>query len=185
MAASGPSSTSELRPYETAIRMFANIETNPLASVLRGLVFLSDLKDTYFHIQISPNHRPFLRFAFEGVAYQYTVLPFGLSLAPHTFTKCKALSPRQKGVCDLNYLDNWLILAQLETEQDTHRSVLLSHLESLGIRISTAKSSLCSCQQILFLGAVLDSVQMGATFMPERALTIQRLMASFKVGFSP
>ncbi len=47
-----------------------------------------DLKDTYFHIQISPHHRRFLRFAFEGVAYQYTVLPFGLSLAPRTFTKC-------------------------------------------------------------------------------------------------
>ncbi len=33
-----------------------------------------DLKDAYFHIQIAPHHRRFLRFAFEGVAYQYTVL---------------------------------------------------------------------------------------------------------------
>ncbi len=32
-----------------------------------------DLKDAYFHIQIAPHHRRFLRFAFEGVAYQYTV----------------------------------------------------------------------------------------------------------------
>ncbi|MGL4479881.1 MAG: reverse transcriptase domain-containing protein [Aeromonas veronii] len=54
-----------------------------------------DLKDAYFHIQIAPKHGRFLRFAFEGVAYQYTVLPFGLSLAPRTFTKCMdaALSP--------------------------------------------------------------------------------------------
>ncbi len=44
-----------------------------------------DLKDAYFHIQIAPHHRRFLRFAFEGVAYQYTVLPFGLSLAPPYF----------------------------------------------------------------------------------------------------
>ncbi len=36
-----------------------------------------DLKDAYFHIQIATHHRRFLRFAFEGVAYQYTVLPFG------------------------------------------------------------------------------------------------------------
>jgi hypothetical protein len=45
-----------------------------------------DLKDAYFHIQVAPRHRRFLRFAFEGVAYQYKVLPFGLSLAPRTFT---------------------------------------------------------------------------------------------------
>ncbi len=44
--------------------------------------FSLDLKDAYFYVQIAPYHRQFLRFAFEGVAYQYTVLPFGLSLAP-------------------------------------------------------------------------------------------------------
>ncbi len=37
-----------------------------------------DLKDAYFHVSILPRHRPFLRFAFEGQAYQYKVLPFGL-----------------------------------------------------------------------------------------------------------
>ncbi len=36
-----------------------------------------DLKDAYFHVSIPPQHRPFLRFAFEGRAYQYKVLPFG------------------------------------------------------------------------------------------------------------
>ncbi len=28
-----------------------------------------DLKDAYFHIQVAPHYRRFLRFAFEGVAY--------------------------------------------------------------------------------------------------------------------
>lgn len=40
-----------------------------------------DLKDDYFHIQIYPRHRHFVRFSFKIVAYQFTVLPFGLSLA--------------------------------------------------------------------------------------------------------
>ncbi|XDV44776.1 hypothetical protein PO909_013016 [Leuciscus waleckii] len=47
-----------------------------------------DLKDAYFHIQIAPHHRRFLRFAFEGVAYQFKLLPFGLDLAPRVFTMC-------------------------------------------------------------------------------------------------
>ncbi len=46
-----------------------------------------DLKDAYFHVSILPRHRPFLRFAFEGRAYQYQALPFGLSLSPRVFTK--------------------------------------------------------------------------------------------------
>ncbi len=105
----------------------------------------------------------FLRFAFEGVAYQYTVLPFGLSLAPRTFTKCidAALSTlRQMGICILNYLDDWLILAQSEDELLSHRSFLLSHLECLGLRVNFAKSELSPSQRISFLGTVHDSAQM-------------------------
>ncbi len=45
-------------------------------------------KDAYFHIQVIRRHRKFVRFAFGGKAYQYKVLPFGLALAPRTFTKC-------------------------------------------------------------------------------------------------
>ncbi len=74
-----------------------------------------DLKDAYFHVSILPRHRPFLRFAFEGRAYQYKVLPFGLALSPHVFTKVVegALVPmREQDVRTLNYLDDWLILAQ-------------------------------------------------------------------------
>ncbi len=142
-----------------------------------------DLKDAYFHIQIAPHHRRFLRFAFEGVAYQYTVLPFGLSLAPRTFTRCMdaALSPlRQMGIRILNYLDDWLILAQSEVELLSHRTLILSHLERLGLRVNFAKSALSPSQRISFLGTVLDSAHMRAVIAPERALAIQKLAATFK-----
>lgn len=47
-----------------------------LAHICPEDCFLSvDLKDAYFHIHIAPRHRPFLRYAFKGVAYQYAVLP--------------------------------------------------------------------------------------------------------------
>ncbi len=76
-----------------------------------------DLKDTYFHISILPQHRKFLRFAFGVKAYQCRILPFGLALSPCTFTKCidAALAPlRLQGIRILNYIDDWLILAQSE-----------------------------------------------------------------------
>ncbi|XP_043092001.1 zinc finger protein OZF-like [Puntigrus tetrazona] len=54
----------------------------------------------YFHVSIPLHHRPFLRFTLEGRAYQYKVLPFGLALSPHVFTKVTeaALAPlREQG----------------------------------------------------------------------------------------
>ncbi len=47
-----------------------------------------DLRDAYYHIPIVAHHRRFLRFYVNGVTYQFRVLPFGLALAPRTFTKC-------------------------------------------------------------------------------------------------
>ena len=47
-----------------------------------------DLRDAYFHIPIYPPHRKYLRFAFQGVTYEYLVLPFGLSLSPRVIVKC-------------------------------------------------------------------------------------------------
>ncbi len=87
-----------------------------------------DLKDAYFHVSILPRHRPFLRFAFEGRAWQYRVLPFGLSLSPRVFTKVVegALTPlREVGVRILNYLDDWLILAQSREQLGDHRDLVL------------------------------------------------------------
>ncbi len=118
------------------------------------------------------------------MAYQYKVLLFGLSLAPCTFTRCMdvALSPlRQMGIRIL-YLDNWLILTQSQAVLTSHKTLLLSHLDCLGIRVNFAKSIRSSSQRVLFLDTVIDSVQMTATVSTERATTIQRHTASFKEG---
>ncbi len=46
-----------------------------------------DLKDAYLHVLILPRHRLFLWFTFKGRAWQYRVLPFGLSLSPRVHTR--------------------------------------------------------------------------------------------------
>lgn len=47
-----------------------------------------DLKDAYFQIPIWQGHWRFLRFGFEGRIFEFCVPPFGISLAPQTFTRC-------------------------------------------------------------------------------------------------
>ncbi|KAL0196189.1 hypothetical protein M9458_009761, partial [Cirrhinus mrigala] len=120
-----------------------------------------DLKDAYFHVSILPQHRKFLRFAFRGEAYQYRVLPFGLALSPRTFTKCvdAALAPlRLQGIRILNYIDDWLILAQSEMVAVRHRDVVLAHMKELGLRLNAKKSVLSPLQRTTYLGVVWDSI---------------------------
>ncbi len=141
-----------------------------------------DQKDAYFHVSILPRHRPFLRFAFEGRAWQYRVLPFGLSLSPRVFTKVVegALTPlREVGVRILNYLDDWLILAQSREQLGDHRDLVLRHLSQLGLRVNWEKSKLSPVQRISFLGVELDSVSMTACLMEECAQAVLNCLSSF------
>ncbi|KAL0152919.1 hypothetical protein M9458_051748 [Cirrhinus mrigala] len=87
---------------------FRMLTAKRILSCIRHQVWFAaiDLKDAYFHVPILPRHRPFLRFAFEGRAYQYRVLPFGLALSPRVFTKVVegALSPLwERGIRILNW----------------------------------------------------------------------------------
>ncbi len=144
-----------------------------------------DLKDAYIHIQVVRRHRKFLRFAFGGKAYQYKVLPFGLALAPRTFTKCMdaALAPlRLQGIRVLNYLNNWLILAHSRELVSRHRDIVLHHIRSLGLRMNAKKSVLFPSQQTVFLGVHLDSVQMQARLAPARISNFAACLARFKLG---
>nr|XP_013888376.1 PREDICTED: uncharacterized protein LOC106535818 [Austrofundulus limnaeus] len=120
-----------------------------------------DLTDTYFHVAIHPDHRKFLRFAFEGVAYEYLVLPFGLSLAPCTFSKCVevALSPlREIGVRLLAYLDDWALIASSKEQATEHLSQVLSHVQALHFSVNFQKSLLTPSQQFSFLGLEIQYV---------------------------
>jgi hypothetical protein len=142
-----------------------------------------DLKDAYFHVSILPRHRPFLRFAFEGRAYQYKVLPFGLALSPRVFTKVveAAIVPmREHGVRILNYLDDWLIIAHSRDMLCEHRDMVLQHLSRLGLQVNRDKSKLCPTQRISYLGMELDSVGQTARLTEERVQSVLNCLKYFQ-----
>lgn len=142
-----------------------------------------DLKDAYFHVPIAPHHRQFLRFAFEGRAYQFRVLPFGIALAPRVFTRCvaAALAPLQaQGMRILPYLDDWLICSQSEVQARSDVAALMAHITGLGLRLNLRKSSLVPRQQTGFLGMAIDSQAMRAVPSQQRVDGIQQLVARFR-----
>ncbi len=111
------------------------------------------------------------------------VLPFGLSLSPRVFTKVVegALTPlREVGVRILNYLDDWLILAQSREQLGDHRDLVLRHLSQLGLRVNWEKSKLSPVQRISFLGVELDSVSMTARLTEERAQAVLNCLSFFR-----
>ncbi len=146
-----------------------------------------DLKGTYFHISIFPYHRKFLRFPLGGRAYQYRVLPFGLALSPHTFTKCvdAALAPlRLQGICIMNYIDDLLIQAQSLHLAVRHRDVVLAHIKELGLRLKFQKSVLSPIQRTTFIGVLWDSTSMQARLSPARVGSILSAVKSIRLDQS-
>ena len=80
-----------------------------------------DLKDAYFNIPIHTEHRKFLCLAFQGLTYQFGILLFGLSLAPHIFTRCMRTALTSLCLIRIKiilYLDDWLICALLFQEAE-------------------------------------------------------------------
>ena len=151
-----------------------------------GNWFISiDLKDAYFHIPIYPPHRKFLRFAFKGIAYEYLVLPFGLSLSPRVFVKCTeaAIAPlRERGIRLATYIDDWLLAAQSPQQTLAHASLLMAHLADLGFTVNREKSVLVPTQNINFIGLTLDSVAFRARLSAERVEAFPACLALFRRG---
>ncbi|XP_027901587.1 uncharacterized protein LOC114162038 [Xiphophorus couchianus] len=144
-----------------------------------------DLTDAYFHVAIHPEHRRFLRFAFEGIAYEYLVLPFGLSLAPRTFMKIveTALAPlREKGIRILAYLDDWALIASSREQAAEQLPQVLSHIQALGFSVNFQKSSLNPSQQFSFLGLEICSLSARARLSEHRVTAFHRCLAQFQLG---
>ncbi len=80
----------------------------------------------------------------------------------------------------LNYLDDWLILAQSQDQLCEHRDLVLSHLSQLGLRVNLEKSKLSPIKRISFLCMELDSVNQTARLTQESAQSVLNCLNTFK-----
>ncbi len=155
-----------------------------LSQICTGDWFCSlDLKDAYFHIQIAPPSQTILEIRLRGSGLPVHGPTLWAVSGPPYFYEVHgrgSFPSETDGNPHSNDLDDWLILAQSEVELLSHRTLILSHLERLGLRVNFAKSALSPSQRVSFLGTVLDSARMRAVIAPERALAIQKLAATFK-----
>lgn len=98
----------------------------------------------------------FLRFSFQGVCYEYLILPFGLSLTLRVFVRCTEVAIAQLkkwGIRLAMYLDDLLLLAQSQQKAVTHTRVLVQHLWELAfIKKNRREEQALSCKGHGFSG---------------------------------
>ena len=155
-------------------------------SVTKGeWLVLIDLKDAYFHVPIHPDSQHLLRFHVDKRTYQFKALPFGLATAPLEFTwivQEAKLVLQSRGIRVHQYLDNWLIRANLRHQCQLQTKELIHMIQELGFVINFEKSELKPTQKIDFLGYHYDLVQ-GKIFPTENKLKIlQTLIQDMEIS---
>ena len=135
-----------------------------------------DLKDAYFSIPVSQDHRKFLCFRVEDKRYQFNCLPFGLASAPWVFTKTLrpvAALGRELGMRLIIYIDDILLMAESEEKARDQASGLVYLLQCLGFIINTGKSILKPTQSLEFLGFTINTVAMELSLPPAKIKKIR------------
>lgn len=144
-----------------------------------------DLKDAYFLVPMSKNSRKYLRFRFNGILYQFTCLPFGLSTSPYIFTKI--MKPvmnhiRSKGMLSLIYLDDLLNIGDTYESCKNNVKYIILLLEKLGFIINDKKSQTNPSKKCKYLGFFLNSEKYSVDLPDNKKTQIINLIKHFEVG---
>ena len=120
-----------------------------------------DLKDGFWHLSIFHKLRPYLGFKYRNQIWQFRAMPFGLNIAPRTFTKLIAHMVKvmaSEGIWCLPFLDDLLILAASREECLLKLQKAMEILEEFGWIINKEKSRTEPQQVFQWLGLHYDLV---------------------------
>lgn len=122
-----------------------------------GFMANIDLKEAYLLVPITKKHRKYLRFEFDQKCFEFSALPYGMSVAPWVFTKLmkEVINYlRHQGYRSVIYLDDILCIGDTydECQENVHKTLTL--LQCLGFVINFEKSNLEPKQVCRFLGFI-------------------------------
>ena len=130
-----------------------------------------DIKDAFYSVSVHSSHTKYLKFVWRGNIYKFVAMPNGYIDAMRTFTKL--LKPvfsnlRLEGHSSVIYVDDSFLLG--DTFESCLRNVraTLSSLREFGFVAHPDKSCFMPSQSIVFLGFILDSVNMTITLTMEK-----------------
>eukprot|EP00735_Rhodelphis_limneticus_P009190 TRINITY_DN2599_c0_g1::TRINITY_DN2599_c0_g1_i1::g.19278::m.19278 TRINITY_DN2599_c0_g1::TRINITY_DN2599_c0_g1_i1::g.19278 ORF type:complete len:569 (-),score=-40.00,sp/Q99315/YG31B_YEAST/23.17/3e-12,RVT_1/PF00078.22/4.5e-18,Dam/PF05869.6/2.1e-06,RVT_3/PF13456.1/0.029 TRINITY_DN2599_c0_g1_i1:675-2240(-) len=119
-----------------------------------------DIQDAYFHLPVHPAFRKYLRFCYKGALFQFSAMPFGLSVAPYIWTK--VMRPvvkylRAKGIRNVVCYDDLIFMHQGSDQCHQNMIIVQQLFSNLGLTPHPTKCSLTPSHRIEFLGIVVNS----------------------------
>ena len=121
-----------------------------------------DIKNSFFHVPISPDYSQYLSFSWKGRYYSWLVLPFGLSVSPYYWSKCnRAVITHLRHKHNLStvcYVDDYIVSDVIDYILQS-KNVLINTLEQLGYFINFEKSSLDPACQKRYIGYDIDTTK--------------------------
>ncbi len=126
-------------------------------------MFSFDVQKGYYHVDLAEEIQELFGFSFSvnGEKYfgHYTVMPFGLSIAPFLFTKL--LRPfvskyRSLGLHIFIFIDDALALCKTKAEAEYFSPMLRRDLQETGVTEQTSKSIWDAVTVLIWLGILID-----------------------------
>ncbi|KAK5985976.1 reverse transcriptase [Trichostrongylus colubriformis] len=148
-----------------------------------GFMTTFDLKSGYHHVRIAEQSQNFLGFSWNSKFFKFTVLPFGLSSAPHIFTKIlrpliKKWRGEGKGVAI--YLDDGLIWANSRSGCKATSEGIRKELKEFGWFEAEQKSVWSPSSKATWLGFDIDLNSFEISISKDRiegaSSTLQRML---------
>ena len=134
-----------------------------------------DLRHAYYSVKITEDQQRFFCFNWQGVTYQFTCLPNGISEGSRIFTK--VMKPvystlRNKGYTITSFIDDSLICSSSMAGciACVHDTIAL--LRKLGFCVNEGKSVLVPTKRIEYLGNIIDIESMKISLPERRVMTL-------------
>ena len=130
-----------------------------------------------------------LRFIYGHQVYQFTALPFGMTLSPWIFTKLMdviAAHLRQRAISLFPYLDDWLIRDLIRNRLISHTIYCLQMVQILGFIPNLKKSDLIPAQKFTFISMEFltqqNIVMVPVDRVDSLTLTIKTILSQTQVS---
>ena len=147
-------------------KKFKMATISTILHLVRSGMFMAklDIKDAYYSVPIYKYHQSLLKFQYQTSLFKFTALPNGYIEGPWKFTKLMKpplafLRKIEKNLV-AGYFDDLITMNSTHSSCCDNISKIILLLSKLGFVIHSEKSTFNPCQEIEYLGFVINSINM-------------------------